>query len=107
MKLCVQNISAHSSHWLRLLHSMSSTFPRSSVLILGPNSIHSLLPTTIISQVESLLESHLINDAVGLVDQQRKKIEGNLKVDNDEVRSSARGIKYICIDGACQLEALH
>jgi hypothetical protein len=56
-------------------------------LILASNSIQSLLPSTLISQAESLLESHRIDDAVGLVDQQRKKIEGKLKVDEDEVSS--------------------
>ena len=61
------------------------TFPRSGVLILGPNSVQSLLSTTLISQAESLLESHRIEDAVGLVNQRRKKIEGKLEVDNDEV----------------------
>ncbi|KAI0064243.1 hypothetical protein BV25DRAFT_1823215 [Artomyces pyxidatus] len=62
-----------------------STFPRSSVLVLGSNSIQSLLPTTTISQAESLLESHRIEDVVQLADQQRKKVQGKLVVDEDEV----------------------
>lgn len=63
-----------------------STFPRSSVLILGINSLHSLLPATLISQAESLLESHRLDDVVELADQQRKKLQGKLTVDEDEVR---------------------
>lgn len=61
------------------------TFPRSSILVLGPNSIQSLVPSTIISQVESLLESHRLEDAYNLVDQRRKKLEESIHVDEDEV----------------------
>jgi len=64
---------------------MRPTFPRSSVLVLGPNSVQSLVPSTIISQVESLLESHRLEDAYNLVDQRRKKLEETLHVDEDEV----------------------
>ncbi|RDB17168.1 Transforming growth factor-beta receptor-associated protein 1 [Hypsizygus marmoreus] len=63
---------------------MRSTFPRSSVLILGPNSIQSLLPSTLISQVESLLDSHRINDAIDLADKQRKKLYANISINEDE-----------------------
>lgn len=64
-----------------------STFPRSGVLVVGANYIQSLLPSTLRSQAESLLESHRIEDAIGLADQQRKKLESNLTVDDDEVCS--------------------
>lgn len=64
-----------------------SKFPRSSIVVLGPNSVEALLPSTLLSQAESLLDAHRIPDAVGLVDQQRKKIEAKLEVDDDEVRS--------------------
>jgi hypothetical protein len=64
-----------------------STFPRSGVLVVGANYIQSLLPSTLRSQAESLLESHRIEDAIGLADQQRKKLESNLTVDSDEVCS--------------------
>lgn len=63
-----------------------STFPRSGVLILGSNSIQSLVPSTLISQVESLLESHRIEDAIQLADQQRKKLQKSISVNEDEVR---------------------
>jgi hypothetical protein len=62
-----------------------STFLRSHLLILGPNSIQSLLPVTPISQVEALLESHRIEDVILLADQQRKKVQGKLVVDANEV----------------------
>lgn len=61
------------------------TFPRSSVLVLGPNSIQSLVPSTLISQLDSLLESHRLEDAFNLADQRRKKLEESITVDEDEV----------------------
>ncbi|THV05369.1 hypothetical protein K435DRAFT_961137 [Dendrothele bispora CBS 962.96] len=68
-----------------MLHSSSTTFPRSSILLLGANSIQSLVPATLISQIESLLESHRIEDAVDLADQQRKKLESSITVNEDEL----------------------
>lgn len=67
-----------------MAHS-SAIFPRSGVLVLGEQGVHSLVPSTLISQAESLLDSHRIDDAVDLADQQRKKIYGNLTVNEDEV----------------------
>lgn len=71
-------------------------FPRSGVLVLGGNSIQSLVPSTIISQVESLLDSHRIEDAVDLADQRRKKLEGTISVDEDEAsyRMSSQTITF-------------
>ena len=62
-----------------------STFPRSGVVVIGQNAVQSLLPSTLISQAESLLENHRINDAVDLVEQQRRKLQGKASVDIDEV----------------------
>ena len=62
------------------------TFPRSSVLVLGSNSIQSLVPSTLVSQLESLLESHRLEDAFNLADQRRKKLEESITVDEDEVK---------------------
>ena len=62
-----------------------STFPRSHFLILGPNPIQSHLPVTPISQAEALLESHRIEDGILLADQQRKKVQGKLVADPNEV----------------------
>lgn len=64
-------------------------FPRSNVLVLGPNSIQSLVPSTLISQVESLLDSHRLEEAAALADSQRKKLHANITIDEDEVRFSA------------------
>ncbi|PPQ74920.1 hypothetical protein CVT26_011356 [Gymnopilus dilepis] len=66
-------------------------FPRSSILVLGSNSIQSLVPSTIISQLESLLESHRLEDAYNLADQRRKKLEESLEVDEDE----AEELRYV------------
>ncbi|GLB39648.1 putative vacuolar sorting protein 39 domain 2 [Lyophyllum shimeji] len=70
---------------------MRSTFPRSSVLLLGANSVQSLVPSTLISQVESLLESHRIEDALDLADRQRKKLQANISIDEDE----AEELRYV------------
>uniref|UniRef100_A0A0W0GCB0 Vacuolar sorting protein 39/Transforming growth factor beta receptor-associated domain-containing protein n=1 Tax=Moniliophthora roreri TaxID=221103 RepID=A0A0W0GCB0_MONRR len=75
------------------MHS-TSTFPRSQILVSGPNSIQSLVPATLISQVESLLESHRIEDATDLADQQRKKIQGNIIV--EELRYVYQRIGFQC-----------
>jgi len=66
--------------------TMLATFPRSNILVLGPNSVQSLVPSTLISQVESLLDSHRIQDAVDLADAQRRKLPANISIDSDEVR---------------------
>lgn len=64
-----------------------STFQRSHVLIFGPSSVQSLLPVTPIAQTEALLESHRTEDVIQLADKQRKKVQGKLVVDPDEVTS--------------------
>lgn len=65
--------------------SKQPIFPRSTVLVLGPNSVQSLVPSTLISQAESLLESHRLDDAYNLADQRRKKLEESITIDEDEV----------------------
>lgn len=65
---------------------LQSKFPRSSILVLGSNNVEALLPSTLLSQAESLLDAHRITEAAGLADQQRKKIEAKLEVDEEEVR---------------------
>lgn len=67
--------------------TMSSTFPRSAILVLTPTSIHSLVPSTIISQVSSLIDTHQLEDALALADQRKRRLEGNLIVNEDDVRS--------------------
>ena len=66
------------------------TFLRSHLLVLGPNSIQSLLQVTPISQAEALLESHRIEDVILFADQQRKKVQGKLVADANEVCSVLR-----------------
>ncbi|KAH9003556.1 hypothetical protein EDB86DRAFT_3062932 [Lactarius hatsudake] len=68
---------------------MASTFPRSHVLILGPNSVQSLLPVTPISQAETLLDDHRIEDVLQLADQQRKKVQSKLVIDASEAEELA------------------
>jgi hypothetical protein len=60
--------------------------PRSGVLVLGSNSIQSLLPATLSAQVESLLQNHRIPDAADLAEKKRVKLQGQRVVDDDEVR---------------------
>lgn len=64
---------------------MNHTFPRSGILVLGSNSVQSLLPSTLISQIESLLENHKLEDAYNLVDQRRKKLEESIHIDEEDV----------------------
>ncbi|KAK7020572.1 hypothetical protein R3P38DRAFT_2970278 [Favolaschia claudopus] len=73
-----------------MLRHLASTFPKSGILLLG-NSVKSLVPSTLISQAESLLDSHRIEEAVDLADQQRKKLQGNVIVDEDE----AEELRYV------------
>ncbi|KAJ7097878.1 hypothetical protein B0H15DRAFT_945449 [Mycena belliarum] len=65
------------------MRHITSTFPKSGILLLG-SSVQSLVPSTLISQAESLLDSHRIEEAVDLADQQRRKLQGNVVVDEDE-----------------------
>ncbi|KAG7448550.1 uncharacterized protein BT62DRAFT_929636 [Guyanagaster necrorhizus] len=69
----------------------TSTFPRSGVLVLGEHAVHSLVPSTLISQAESLLDGHRISDAVDLADQQRKKLQSNISAGEDE----AEELRYV------------
>ncbi|EMD32317.1 hypothetical protein CERSUDRAFT_119016 [Gelatoporia subvermispora B] len=75
-------------------------FPRANVLVLGPDTIQSLLPSTLISQAEALLDNHRIEDAVDLADQQRKKLQSMVIVDDheaDELRYVYQRIGFQCL----------
>ncbi|KAJ7598879.1 hypothetical protein C8J56DRAFT_1157947 [Mycena floridula] len=76
----------------------NARFPRSGVVVLGSNSILSLVPSTLVSQAEALLEAHRIQDAVDLADQQHNKIYGNLTVDQDQ----ADELRYVYQRIGCQ-----
>lgn len=65
----------------------NTTFPKSRVLVLAVNAVQSLLPTTLIAQAESLLESHKVDELVQVADEQRKKLQAKLTVDEDDVCS--------------------
>ena len=87
--------TVHESHdFLKDNMAQPSTFPRSHLLILGPNSVQSLLPVTPISQAEALLNDHRIEDVIQLVDQQRKKVQSKLVVDASEVRRSSLALSF-------------
>ncbi len=65
---------------------MSSKFPTSNVLVLGSNSIHCLLPSTLITRADALLAAHRLEETVELADQQLKKFQGRVTLDTEEVR---------------------
>ena len=71
----------------------SSNFLRSNLLVLGANSVQSLLPATLISQVEALLDGHRIEDAVELADERRKKLQERIQVDEDDVSYSPPSLR--------------
>ena len=70
---------------------MKSSTSRSNLILLGPNAVYSLLPSTLISQVEALLSAHRIEDAVDMADQQRRRVEARMTVDEGEVRRTTYG----------------
>lgn len=64
----------------------TTNLPRAGVLVLGSNSIHSLLPATLTAQVEALLDSHRLSDAATLAEAQLKRLQSRPRVDEDEVQ---------------------
>ncbi|KAJ3714896.1 hypothetical protein DFJ43DRAFT_1127309 [Lentinula guzmanii] len=65
---------------------------RSLLLLLGRHSVQSLVPATLISQIESLLENHKIQHAADLADQERRRqLYGGVNVDEAE----AEQLQYI------------
>lgn len=75
-------------------------FPKSNALLLSNNSIQSLLPSTLISQAESLLESHRVEDAVDLVDQNQRRQLATSILDSDlaeEIRYVYQRIGFQCL----------
>lgn len=53
---------------------VAPNFPRSRVLVVGAESVYALLPSTLISQADGLLESGRLADAIYFVAQVQKKI---------------------------------
>lgn len=57
------------------------SFPRSSILVYGQDTVHSLVQSTVIAQVEALLENNHIKDAVDLAN----SFASAQALDSDEV----------------------
>jgi hypothetical protein len=60
--------------------------PRSNLLLLGSNSIQSLLPATLSAQVEYMLERHKLPEAVDVANKQRQRVQNKRDVTDSEVR---------------------
>ena len=45
------------------------------MLVVGLDGVHALLPCTLMSQIDSLLQSARIDDAIELTDQAKKKLD--------------------------------
>ncbi|KAK2467972.1 hypothetical protein APHAL10511_000267 [Amanita phalloides] len=76
---------------------MTATFGRSGVLLLGSSSLHSLVPATLISQVDALLDSHRIDDAIELADQRRQVLFiSPTPSDADELKYVYQRIGFRC-----------
>lgn len=70
--------------------------------MLSSNSISALLPSTLISQAEALLESHRLEDAADLADQNQRKLlasRGGTDEDlSEEVRYVYQRIGFRCLE---------
>lgn len=67
---------------------MKNSTSRANLILLGSNAVYSLLPSTLVAQVEALLDAHRIEDAVDMADQQRRRVEAQMTVDEGEVRAT-------------------
>ena len=55
-------------------HEQMPAFPHSNVLLISTDAVHSLLPPTLISQLEALLELNKVDQAAALAEQHREKL---------------------------------
>lgn len=62
-----------------------ANFPRSQILIIGMESIYALLPSTLISQADGLLDSGRLEDTKSLISQAQRKILASLGPENEFV----------------------
>jgi hypothetical protein len=62
-------------------------FPKAHVIIFGPDCVYALLPSTIISQADGLIDSGKVQDAAYLVAQVQKKLAMRPGGEGDMVRS--------------------
>ena len=71
-------------------------FPHSNVLLISADAVHSLLPLTLVSQIEALLKLNKVDQAVALAERHRKRLNRDPNViDHVEVRPSPE--RFICI----------
>lgn len=68
-----------------------ASFPRSGVILFGPNSLHALVSSNIINQVEALLASHKIPEAKALADQYKTKLGKKQYTEGEE----AQELQYV------------
>ncbi|TFY60724.1 hypothetical protein EVJ58_g4965 [Rhodofomes roseus] len=71
------------------------SFPRANVLVIGANSVQALLPSTLISQADALLQAHRVEEAADLADQQRIKFQALITVDEHERYTQAAQLRYV------------
>lgn len=62
-------------------------FPKAHVIIFGPDCVYALLPSTIISQADGLIDSGKVQDAAYLVSRVQKKLAMRSGGEGDMVRS--------------------
>lgn len=80
----------------------STSFPRSTILVISNNSIHSLIPSTLISQAESLLESHRLQDVLDLADQHQRQLLGSSTIEGDQVSENTHRLREGYVKTPCQ-----
>lgn len=64
-----------------------SQFPKAHVIVFGPDCVYALLPSTIISQADGLIDSGKVQDAAYLVAQVQKKLATRPSGEGDMVHS--------------------
>lgn len=76
---------------------MNFKLPTSNILVLGSNSVHCLLPSTLITRADALLSAHRLEEAVELADQQLKRLQGRVTLDTEEVRAQVQDNSFFVI----------
>ncbi|KAL1948770.1 hypothetical protein VTO73DRAFT_10576 [Trametes versicolor] len=74
-------------------------FPRANVLVLASDAVQALLPSTLISQADALLEAHRFEDVTELAEQHWKRLQSTLNVDKhdlDELRYVNQRLGFQC-----------
>ncbi|KAI0821851.1 hypothetical protein BC628DRAFT_1542796 [Trametes gibbosa] len=75
-------------------------FPRANVLVLASDAVQALLPSTLISQADALLDAHRLEDVTDLAEQHRKKLQSMLNMDRhdqDELRYVNQRLGFQCL----------